>query len=196
MNALFAWLLALAGLLLALQAITVIVIAARLVKARLWAPLMQPMARAQMPDDFQLVLDVARPRLEDAGFRYTHSCRGRRLIAGSTMPHGYHDVYHDPEQDVYAEVYVADMPTRRWPFRVYLWNAFRDGRVLLTVNGFKHQLIPYPHRVTIADAYALDFAGQFAAHLKAREEIGAQRIDPAESASFSRSLAKDLCAAL
>src|SRR2546423_6157644 len=69
MNALFAWLLALAGLLLALQAITVIVIAARLVKARLWAPLMQPMARAQMPDDFQLVLDVALPRLEEAGLR-------------------------------------------------------------------------------------------------------------------------------
>ena len=181
----------LVGIFILLQAISLIVVVGRLVKMALWAPVTIPIQRALAIDALP-VLDAARPVLGQAGFLYTHTRRVRSIIAADLVPPGFCDVYYHASHDIHAEVYVASMPAPGRLFDVYLWNNFIDGSALLTTNGLAHTLIPYPHRVTIADGSQPDFAGQIATHLQARERFSVERTPDSDALRNAQELADQL----
>ncbi len=178
------------GLVVFIFGITMIVIVSRLVKLQLWTPLFVNVPRSEAADELP-VLDAARVVLEEQGFRYVNTRRSRSLVASTTLAPGYSDVYYHQELDIRADVSAAAMPSPRMPFDVVLWNTFSDGRVLMTVNGQVHQLLSFPAKTIIADAYAPTFALHLAHHLAQRDMLPAHRDDPAAGAARLAAMAAD-----
>ncbi len=183
--------LAVVGLLAATQLILWIVVASRLIKMPLRAPLPLPIQRSSVVDALP-VLDSARAPLEDNGFHYTHTRRVRSLVAIHGLPPSYCDAYYHAEHDIHAEVHLATPPTPHKLCEVYLWNTFVDGTALLTVNKLMATLIPYPSNIRIADGQAPDLAGQVATHLATRQSIVQQRTDPADALQMAKTMAEQL----
>lgn len=163
----------LVALVLFSQLIGVVIIAARLIRLTLQAPVSTSVPNASIPEDVLLVLDAAQPLLEKEGFQFLQMRQSSQMIVTPFEVPAYCAIYHHPERNIHAQVMVAPEPTARWPFVVYLWNIFEEGRVLLTTNGQAHQLIPYPKAYTVVDPFSPSFAGQLAAHLAARDAITA-----------------------
>jgi Zn-dependent protease len=175
------------GIFVSIHAFPLILVTSRLVKFQFWAPKFTVVAREEALAE-RPALDAARSLMEQQGFRYVDTRRVRAIVAATSMLPMHSDVYYHPEHDVRAEVHSASMPTPRWPFDISLWNTYTDGSALLTVNGLAHHLLTYPAGITIADAYAPNFALQLAHHLKQRESIYRQRTDPADAVAVAQAL--------
>lgn len=184
-----------AGVLIALfvvlQLMQIILVASRMIKLPLWRPLTIPIRRSAV-EDVLPVLDTAQAELLRNGFRHMHTRRTRSLVAAPGVPPMFCDVYLHPQHDVHAEVYVTEVPTPERLCDIYLWNTFVDGSSLLTVNGRKHLLIPYPRSVTVADGHASDFSAHLAFHLAQRQRIDKVRTDPADALEMAKALNEQL----
>jgi len=179
------------GLLAVSQVIMLTIVASRLVKMPLWAPLVLPIQRDTVKDALP-VLDTARAELERNGFRYIHTRRVRSLVSIAGMPSSFCDVYHHGGDDIHAEVYLATPPTPSRICDIYLGNSFLDGTALLTVNNLAHSLMPYPRNVTVADGNAADLAGHAAVHLKARASFVAARTEASDALAVAQKMAEQL----
>jgi len=175
------------AVILLLQVLTLLISTNRLLKLLLWVPRKTPCLRAASGDLLPL-FDAARVEMEQAGFRYMHSWRGRSMIAADDIPVSYSDVYHHLAQDVHAEVVPAEAPGDKRLYNIHLWNTYIDGKALLTVNGLQQALVPFPARVSVIDDKSPDLAGQLATHLHVRELITVQRTDLEDAPKIAQNL--------
>ena len=179
------------GIFVFIYAFSLIVVSTRLVKLQLWEGLATPAVREAAGEDLPY-LDAGRAVLEGEGFVYLRTWQVRSLIASSSVPAQYIDVYHHSLHDVRAEVSAAPFPTPQKPFAVSLWNSYTDGTALLTVDGLAHTLITFPRKVAIADAYAADFSAQLAHHLEQRASCAAPRTDAADLPAYFAALSQSM----
>jgi tetratricopeptide (TPR) repeat protein len=165
-------------------------------RQRLWEPVSSPVARGTIPASTLAVLDYAAPIVEAEGFRFSGYREGRRVSAVPGCASVWYALYHHPAHDVHAAVMVAPVPTQRWPFTVYLWSVYQDAPALLTVNGLRHELLPYPPSIRITDRYAPDIAAQVEAHLRAEAEYASRRKEAPQAAVARLPLPADFLAQL
>lgn len=175
------------AVILLLQALALLISTNRLLKLQLWVPRKTPCVRAASGDLLPL-FDAARAEMEQAGFRYMHSWRGRSMVAAENIPVSYSDVYHHLAQDVHAEVVPAEAPGDKRLYNIHLWNTYIDGKALLTVNGLQQALVPFPTRVSVIADKSPDLAGQLATHLHVRELITVQRTDLEDAPKIAQNL--------
>lgn len=170
----------------------------RFLKVQLWTPRKTPCLRS-LSGELEVLLDIARPELEQAGFQYMYSWKIRAIHASEDIPPSYCDVYHHLDQQVIAEVYPCMLAQEQRLYTIHLWNVYIDGSALQTMNGPQVSVLPFSSRITVIDSNNSDLAGQLAIHLLAREKItvlrtelnDAQRILQSLAESYLEQLAKD-----
>ena len=174
------------------QLIGLVMIAARLIRLTIQAPVSTSVANESVPEDVLVVLNAAQPLLEKEGFQFLQMRHTRQMVVTPLEDPSYSAIYHHPELNIHAQVMVAPEPTARWPFTVYLWNIFEDGRILLTTNGLGHLLMPYPKSFTMVDPFSPDFAGQVAAHIAARDAFAVPPLRDEQAQAALGDIGKDI----
>jgi hypothetical protein len=138
--------------------------ARRLTRLRLRRSSLRIVAKAAMPDQVRLSLDKAQRLLVGLDFQYRYTtARERGVPRGGDSP-VFTDVYQHMEGHTHALASLSLTPEQGQPCTVMWVTLFQSGKVLATVNGYRHNLVSAPAGWVIYDDYLPDLGKAWVRH--------------------------------
>ncbi len=163
----------LALLWIGLGAIAYVTAIQRLLRSTLSYPAFHLEAFSDQPSHVEPLLKQPVELLQQQGFESVAGLTIQFLATAEGQAPGVL-MYH-PRHHTYAQVTLRRLPEMWDWFEVSFYNFFRDGSLLLTLNGQIHGLVGTLPQTTVLDAYSPKLEIQWQTHLKQLERARQRR---------------------
>jgi hypothetical protein len=149
-------LLALAIGLPAVLGLMLVMMATRLTRLRLPRRSLRIVAKKAVPGQVRLSMEKAQPLLSGLGFQYRYTTASERVTPTGGDSPLFTDVYQHLEGHTHALASLSLTPEQGQPCTVMWVTLFQSGKIVATVNGYRHNLLSAPAGWVMYDDYLPD----------------------------------------
>lgn len=175
-DSLLYYVLYIAGAFIVMFMLRYILVAQNLLGISFRPPLLEMVARDQIPGHLKELYENKEMDLERLGFHYIYTQKVRDMVARKHEYRFYH-IYFNPQERTYASITASPEADAQIPLWVDFSTYFKDGNKLMTVNGIRHNIIGTPPDTILQDGYFASLDDQWSMHLNYLNSVNNRELE-------------------